>query len=203
MLTIEAKNITKKFNHLQIIADFSYQFKSDIIYGIVGNNGSGKSTLLKIIAGFITPNKGEVSYHFNQQKIPVEVIYKQLSFIAPYIDLIEDFDITEHLLFHFSHKKSILQDHRDIIELMQLPAHKKIKDFSSGMKQKFKLTLAILTESDFLLIDEPGSFLDNATKIYYNYLLQQFQKNRMIIIASNEKNDLESCKEIINIEDYK
>ena len=139
----------------------------------------------------------------NSQIIQVETIYKEISFMAPYIDIIDDFTVSENMKFHFSHKKSYISNESEMLDLMKLPKHKKIRNFSSGMRQKLKLSLSLFTESTVLLLDEPGSFLDIETKNYFRDLLQSLQNKRMVIIASNEKNDLESCTEIINIEDYK
>lgn len=203
MLTIEAQHISKHYNHLSVIYDFSYSFESPATYGIIGSNGSGKSTLLKILAGYITPQSGTLNFKLNNKKIEVENVYRHLSFMAPYIDLMDDFTVRENLQFHFAHKKTIGPTIDEIMELMQLPTEKKIKDFSSGMKQKLKLTTCVLTQSDLLMIDEPGSFLDHTAKNYFQTILQQYKNNRLVFIASNEKNDLESCEEILNIEDYK
>lgn len=203
MLLIEAKKISKKFNQQSIIHQFSHRFQSEISYGIIGSNGSGKSTLLKMIAGYITPNEGEITYSCNNQKIMVDEWYRHLSYAAPYIDLIEDFTIQEQVEFHYTFKQSVLESKDMIFDIMQLPIDKKIRDFSSGMRQKLKLSLAILSQSNLLLIDEPGSFLDLQTKDYFHQLLEQYRNKRLVIIASNEKNDLVSCTEILNIEHYK
>lgn len=203
MLLIEAKDISKKFNQHPIIQQFSHTFQSGNQYGIIGNNGSGKSTLLKILAGYITPNSGSIAYHLNQQNIPADDVYKHLSFAAPYLDVIDDFTIEEQVHFHFTFKKCLLSQTTDIFDIMQLPKEKKIRDFSSGMRQKLKLTLSVLSAGELLLIDEPGSFLDTFAKDYFHQLLEKYGNKRLIMIASNEKNDLVGCTEIINIEHYK
>lgn len=203
MLTLEALHISKQYNQLAVIHDFSHSFKSQTTYGIIGSNGSGKSTLLKILAGYITPQSGTLSCSIDEKKIAIEQLYRHVSFMAPYIDLIDDFTLRENMEFHFAHKKTVGPTIEEIMALMQLPTEKRIKDFSSGMKQKLKLTICVLSDSDILIIDEPGSFLDQTAKTYFQSILQQYNNNRLTIIASNEKNDLESCEEILNIENYK
>lgn len=203
MLTLEALHISKQYNQLAVIHDFSHSFKSQTTYGIIGSNGSGKSTLLKILAGYITPQSGTLTCRLQGKEIAVEALYRHISFMAPYIDLIDDFTVRENLQFHFAHKNSVGPTLDEMMGLMQLPTEKRIKDFSSGMKQKLKLSICVFTSSDILIIDEPGIFLDETAKNYFKGLLQQYKNNRLVIIASNEKNDLESCEEILNIENYK
>ena len=90
------------------------------------------------------PTSGNVQYFKNKNKWPIESIPYTIGLAAPYLNLIEEFSLKEHLEFHFKFRTT----HFTIDEIMkksnfQFSIDKKIKDFSSGMKQRLKLALAL------------------------------------------------------------
>ena len=82
-------------------------------------------------------------------------------------------------------------------------ADKPIADYSSGMKQRVKLAQAIFSDTPVLLLDEPCSNLDQQGVGQYNSWIEQYSKDRLVIIASNDEREYHFCKERIRIEDYK
>jgi ABC-type multidrug transport system ATPase subunit len=203
-LRININSISKKFQKLQIFSGLSFDFSSPHHYGIIGGNGSGKSSLLKVLAGYSTPNQGSVSYSDNNKSIAVEDIYQHTMIAAPYIDLVEDYSIVEQVDFHFKFKNIIEGTSKeDFIAELGFDTSKYIKTYSSGMKQKLKLALGFYSQCDILLIDEPTSFLDKNAIDWFHSKIASLKRDKIVIIASNDKNDLVSCSEIINIENYK
>ncbi len=205
-MNITVENIGKRYLYEWIFKKINFQFKAATRYAILGTNGSGKSTFLKIISGHLSPSKGTILYQENDQSIDSDDVYKQVSFAAPYIDLIEEFTLQEAVEFHqkFKSFRSNITA-TDFLELIQLQhaASKEIRFFSSGMKQRLKLGLAICSNSSILLLDEPTSNLDEKSIDWYQQLLNRFADNRLILIASNEKRDIQDCEEQLNILDYK
>ena len=205
-MNITVENIGKRYLYEWIFKKINFHFKSATRYAILGANGSGKSTFLKIISGHLSPSKGTISYQENGQIIDIDDIYKQVSFAAPYIDLIEEFTLQEAIEFHqkFKSFRSNITT-VEFLEILQLQhaASKEIRFFSSGMKQRLKLGLAICSDTTILLLDEPTSNLDEKSIDWYQQLLNRFAGNRLILIASNEKRDIQECEEQLNIFDYK
>ncbi|MBS1601084.1 MAG: ATP-binding cassette domain-containing protein, partial [Bacteroidetes bacterium] len=123
----------KRFNRDWIFRHLGYEFSSGHSYAITGANGSGKSTLLQSIAGAIALSEGSVDY---AGEAP-ELVYRQLSLAAPYLEVIEEMTVTEFLQFHGSFKKFLPGlGVTDIIVRVGLAAaaHKQIRYYSSGMK---------------------------------------------------------------------
>lgn len=197
----------KKYNTEWIFRDLSYSFEQDHAYAILGRNGSGKSTLLQVIAGSIHPTAGKVDYSMEGQEIPVEKIFQHLTIVAPYQELIEEFTLQEMLNFHFFFKSPVpgfsIPAIIDRIGFKD-PGRKTIRYFSSGMKQRVKIILALLSDVSIVLLDEPTMNLDEAGTNWYLQLVSEMAKNRIILVCSNlQHQETAFCTEKLFIEDYK
>ncbi|MDP9047352.1 MAG: ATP-binding cassette domain-containing protein, partial [Bacteroidota bacterium] len=160
---ITLENIGRRFNRDWIFRGIDYTFTSGKIYAILGPNGSGKSTLLQVLNGSLSPSAGTISYLYDDKKIVIEEVYQYLSLAAPYLELIEEFTLTEMIDFHFKFKNYKAGIDKDkLVALLAMPEsrNKMIKYFSSGMKQRLKLGLAFCSDTPMLMLDEPTSNLD-------------------------------------------
>ncbi len=195
--------VAKRFGQYYILRNVDYHFKSHQIYGVSGSNGSGKSTLLKVLSGYLSFTKGDIKFLKNGKEIGRNDLYSNVCIVAPYIDLIEDFDIKEMYHFHSSFKEipqaKTLEAFREILNYPAIKPGKLIKHYSSGMKKRLALALNILSSCDLLLLDEPTSFLDADGIEWFNNLLQKNHSNKTIIIASNDVADFKLCKEVITM----
>ena len=201
-MQISLEQACQRFNKEWIFKNLNFQFEAGKHYALVGNNGSGKSTLLQIIAGYSGLTKGSISWS------PFDAIniYKQISFAAPYLELVEEFTATEQFEFQ-AQFKSIQKDLsiEKILELIGLKnaAHKQIRYYSSGMKQRLKLALAIFSDCPILLLDEPCSNLDKEGYGLYDTLIKEYAMHKLIIVGSNDPAEYHFCKEQVNLMDYK
>ncbi|MCR9252225.1 MAG: ABC transporter ATP-binding protein [bacterium] len=205
-MDISAENITKRFENEWIVKDFSHNFENGSKTAIIGQNGSGKSTLLKIIAGIMLPNKGKIEYRVDKKVISAEEVYKKISFCSPAQELIEEFTLEEILKFHFKFRKPILNYNvQDIIELTYFKGNKNklVKNFSSGMKQRLKLGLALFTESSVILLDEPTTNMDETGISWYQETILKLLNDRSVIISSNQNQEYEFCESHISMQDFK
>lgn len=206
-MKIVLNNIGKRFNRHWIFKNINYEFSSDHAYVILGANGSGKSTLLQVLAGNSIPSEGLISHFDKNGKISEEKIYTQVGISAPYSDLIEAYTLEEAIQFHFQFKeyyKGITKE--NILDILGLDNSRKknIKDFSSGMKQRVKLALAVLSNSPFLFLDEPLSNLDRNGVEWYRQLMKNHTENRLIVVCSNQqKDEYDFCTKEFSVEDFK
>ena len=200
-MEILVQNLSKKFRQEFVIRQFNYTFLSGNSYAITGPNGSGKSTLLQLIAQFTLPNTGTVEMF----GVDPEFVYSQLTYAAPYVELIEEYTLTEHLEILLKNNYLPASITLDILEDfidLQPGKFKLIKNYSSGMRQKIKLGFALLSERPVLLLDEPTTNFDEQAKNWFFNRLEQ-QRHKLIIIASNEAREIEFCHEKIAIQDFK
>ena len=183
------------------------ELSSQHAYLISGHNGSGKSTLLKLLTGYISPNEGNITWHKDQQIIPIEQWPELLAVCTPYLELIEEFTLQEMLDYHQKIKPLnqvyTAQSFAKKIEL-DFQSDKAIRYFSSGMKQRVKLGLVFFSGCEVILLDEPVSNLDKSGIQWYKNQIEQLNtENRLIVVCSNNQEE-ESffCNHEIRIEDY-
>jgi ABC-type multidrug transport system ATPase subunit len=205
-ISIRLTDLSKRFNREWIFKNINYQFNSGQFYAITGPNGSGKSTLMQVLSGLVPPSSGKIMYSMGEGVIPSEEIYKHITYAAPYMDLIEEFTLEEHLRFHFSLRKMKEGlDLNGLINILHLEKARKkhIGNFSSGMKQRVKLALAFYTQSDIIILDEPGTNLDEPTFNWYFQMLTRESGNSLVLIASNNPAEYPAETIKLNIQEFK
>ena len=205
-MDIELKKVGKRYIRRWVFKDISYRIPQGSRIGVTGHNGSGKSTLLRILTGALPVSQGEVEYRNSSgEVIASDKVYSHFSFAAPYADLIEEMTIAEALKFHRSFREMKPGcDTGQFVQLLgsQFYAGMYLKSMSSGMKQRMRVALAIMTECDILVLDEPTSNLDEAGKAWFQSMLNRVGDSTTMIIASNESEDMAVCREFINIPDH-
>ncbi|MBL7937172.1 MAG: ABC transporter ATP-binding protein [Bacteroidia bacterium] len=206
-VTIKLTDAGKKFGREWIFRNVSLDISSGQKIAILGLNGSGKSTLLQALTGYLTLNEGELTYSTHDKNIDSENQYSFISLASPYLELVEDFTLQEQIA-HTQIYKPFLNSLNvaQIVELSGLGAHKDkfIKLFSSGMKQRLKLTLAILADAPVLFLDEPTTNLDATVIDWYKYMINTYALHKTIIVCSNSiKDEYAFCDKVISMEDFK
>ncbi|MGZ3952846.1 MAG: ABC transporter ATP-binding protein [Flavisolibacter sp.] len=205
-MRIKLSNAGKRFNREWIFRNADLEFSSTSSYAITGPNGSGKSTMLQCIGGMLQPSEGTIQYSTKDRQLASEKAYSEISFCAPYLDLVEEMTLVEFLQFH-NQFKSFLRDCSisDIIEEVGLKAasDKQIRFYSSGMKQRVKLAQAIYSDTSIVLLDEPSTNLDTKGIKLYNSLIEKYCNDRLVIVCSNDEVEYSFTKERISVLDYK
>lgn len=209
VFSLQLQNLGKRFNRHWIFRHVNVAFQSGNAYAITGPNGSGKSTLLQVLAGAMQHSEGSFELGNGNpatNTIPPENYYNHISIAAPYLELIEELTLKEFLEFHFKFKP-VLPGHTipSIIDNIGLndAGAKQIRYYSSGMKQRVKLAQAIFSNTALVLLDEPTTNLDVTGIELYQKLVQDYCQNRLLIVCSNDENEISFCKERLNISDFK
>ena len=196
----------KRFNRDWIFRHLNYEFHTGCQYAITGPNGSGKSTLLQSIAGAIAVSEGAVAYNASPAPVPPDHAYRYLSLAAPYLSPIEEMTVTEFLDFHKIFKPFLPNlTSADIIRTVGLEpaAHKQIRFYSSGMKQRVRLAQALFSDTPVILLDEPCTNLDTDGIALYRDLIRQYAASRLLVVSSNDSQEYDFCGKILNIMEYK
>jgi ABC-type multidrug transport system ATPase subunit len=200
-MQIMVKNLAKQFGREWIFKNLDFEFSSNQSYAIIGNNGSGKSTLLKVLAGVMPTTQGEIKYITDKAKeIKAEDWFNHLAIATPYLELIEEFSLEETIDFYTSFKRLTISK-KDLIKRLEFQKnkHKQVRFFSSGMKQKLKLGLAMFSDVKVLLLDEPTSNLDEANISWYLFHIKNVLRDRLTIICSNQPIEYNFCNQNIDL----
>lgn len=206
-MQIQLENIGKRFNREWIFRNIQVTFEKGTQCAILGGNGSGKSTLLQVLSGYLTPSEGVVNWADDSGKIPSDKIFRQLSLATPYMSVHDEFTLKEN--FEFFQKFKRLRNDLDVLSFAQRiglepQLNKQLKFFSSGMRQRVKLGLAILGDTELLLLDEPTSHLDANAIGWYQELLKENSSGRSVFVASNSHADeIFLCTSRLVVDDYK
>jgi ABC-type multidrug transport system ATPase subunit len=206
MFTLQVQNASKRFHREWIFKNLDLELSAGDTLAITGGNGSGKSTLLKCLSGAIPITQGSIEYRGATGILAEESWFRSLAIATPYLELPEEFTLNEALTFHFQFKKTLNQlTTQEILAILGLEKHqsKSISQFSSGMKQRVKLALAIFSEVPLLFLDEPTTNLDKQGVNWYLELIKRYAKDRILVICSNEPREYDFCEKKLSLEDFK
>jgi ABC-type multidrug transport system ATPase subunit len=203
------RDLSKKVGAREVLfSNLSAEFSNGEVVSITGPNGSGKSTFLKIIAAATKPTKGKIEIQVNQKSINHSDFHNYFGYVAPYLNLYEEFHPLEHikviskiLAVQFDAKTAMR-----LLERFELHKHflKPIRVFSSGMKQRMRFILSILNDPIVLLLDEPFSNLDDSGIEICKEIIDEKRKNGgLILIASNDEREITLSSKQINLRNFK
>jgi ABC-type multidrug transport system ATPase subunit len=202
-MEVVLENISKTFGRQVVISDLSHHFQDGSTTAVLGGNGSGKSTLLQLILGSLTPSQGRIHYSRNGNDLKRENAAFSISMASPYLELIEELTGMEFLNFYsgfrpFRHKFSS----QDVLKraLLEDSSEKQIRHYSSGMRQRLRLAIALLSEAHLILLDEPSSNLDPRGVEWYRQLIQEERQGRTLIIGSNfDDREMDFCSQRLSV----
>jgi len=205
-MKISLTDAGKRFNRDWIFRHLTYEFSAGQSYAIVGPNGSGKSTLLQVLSGSMQVNEGNGAWAIDNKPLELEKVYNHISICAPYLELVEEMTLIEFLNFHAGFKpflSSITSEKIISILGLENAVNKQIRNYSSGMRQRVKLAQAIFSDVPVVLLDEPCTNFDAAGIQLYHSLINDYCKNRMVVVSSNDEVEFSFCKEKISLTAYK
>jgi len=205
-MQIEAQGLGRRYGRQWIFKDLSHAFGPGTATAVLGPNGAGKSTLLSILAGQLLPTAGQVQYTLAARPLAVAEVPRQLAYCAPYLELPEDFTLLELLAFHTRLKPlrpGITTASLVDIMYLQKARHQPVREFSSGMKQRLKLGLALYAAAPLLLLDEPTTNLDATGAAWYQeHVARVRDAQRLVIVSSNVPAEYAFCEAQVRITDF-
>lgn len=199
-MKLEIKNLSKKFKDVYVLKDINLTFESGKIYGFTGRNGSGKSVLLKIICGFYTPSSGEVLLD-NYNYILNNDFPKSTRCLIEKPNFLPDLTGYENLKLLASIENKIGdKEIMDTIEKLNLKEeiNKKYSKYSLGTKQKLGIAQVLMEDPELIVLDEPLNGIENETaKEVRKILNEEKKKDKIIIVASHIKEDIDTLADIV------
>lgn len=202
---LQVIDLEKKYNGKTILDKVNFGLEKGQIKALVGPNGSGKTTLMNSISNSIKIDGGKLV--IDNEQYDDEKIFNKLTFFRD--ETILDFNMKgiDYLeLIKNAYKKST-EDVNDICKKYEIEgfAHKRVGEYSLGMKKKLMLAMSFLPGNDYVLLDEPLNGLDPTSVIKTKNLLKEIAKQNVgIIISSHGLNDLDDIsRDILFLKDKK
>jgi ABC-2 type transport system ATP-binding protein len=180
---IEFKNVTKNYGKTTALRDFSFKIDQPGIYCLLGRNGAGKTTLLKTLAGYITATTGEVIV--KEKPVSMLSMPDEVCFVEPDAS---QFNIRLKELLKAAATINPLFDYSfasELAERFELDTQKKYKYLSFGMKAMANSIIALASNKEILLFDEPVLGFDPIMcKTFYDLLMESCAEKPKIVIVS-------------------
>ncbi len=195
---VEIKNLSKKYNGFQL-KNINMELPKGMIMGLIGENGAGKTTTIKSILNIIN-SEGSIKIFgkdikLNEKEVKEEIgVVLDDSFLSEYLTAKQVNSIMKSMYKNWDE-----QLYFKYLENFKLPKNKLVKDFSSGMKMKLKVTTALSHHPKLLILDEPTSGLDPVARNEILDIFQDFIQNEenSILVSSHITSDLEHIADYI------
>ena len=196
---LEVKNLCKKYNGFEL-KNVNIELPKGMIMGLIGENGAGKSTTIKSILNVINVDNGDIKIFGldikkDDKKIKEDIgVVLDDSFLSEYLNPTDINKMMKNIYKNWDEELYF-----KYIEDFKLPKDKISKDFSSGMKMKLKIAVAISHHPKLLILDEPTSGLDPVARNEILDIFQEFIQNEenSILVSSHITSDLEHIADYI------
>lgn len=188
---LKTKNLTKSYKGFNALNDVSVSLKAGKIYGLIGRNGAGKSTFMRLVTGLAFPTSGSIELFGNTGEKALREGRKRIGSMIEYPSLDLNMTAKDNLRLHRIMKGVPDKNVEDeVLELVGLTNtdKKKTRNFSLGMKQRLGIAIALLSNPEFLILDEPINGLDPLGVVEIRKLLIKLCEERQITILISSHN---------------
>ena len=195
-VSVAGSQLSHRFGRRQTgIADLTFEFTGPGAVAVTGPNGSGKSTLLRILAGLLRPSAGVTTLQVAGREVPPAARRTVLGLATPELSFYEEFSAAENL--HFAAETHGLADPADASRIalervgLATRAGDLVATYSSGMKQRLRLAFALLHGPALLLLDEPGSHLDDEGRAAVRAVVAHQSQRGLVFVATNDPEEIQ------------
>lgn len=206
---IQISGLTKEYSHIKVLDNLSLRVYSGDIVGLIGPNGAGKSTTMKIIMRLIRQTSGDIKIYGNNNINNTYDITQKIGFASEspsfynYLSGYSNLQLMANLYQDVDKKR--IDELVDFVGLGE-SINRKVKTYSTGMRQRLGLARALLNEPNLLILDEPTNGLDpRGMKDFYE-ILEKLAKEKgiAILISSHQLHDIEKiCNKVVMIDEGK
>lgn len=203
-IRIKVDNISKSFKDTPVLKHVTLSCESGKIYGIVGHNGSGKTVLFKCICGFLTCDQGSIWIDNKKMGKDIDML-TSAGVIIEEPGFLRNWSGYHNLDFLWTIRKKKDKEYLySVLEKVGLnPKLKRpVGKYSLGMRQRLAIAQAIMEDPQILVLDEPMNGLDkNGVKEMRNLFLQMKKENKLILLASHNREDIDTlCDEVYEMD---
>lgn len=188
MTGLEARDVSVRFGSLQALDQVTLRLEAGRAVMMVGPNGAGKSTLIKVLLGLVRPDTG--SFQRNGQAAAIDNEWKEKTGYLPEAVAFSENLTGTQLLHFFASARGVSRDRvQQVLERIGLQAasRRRIRGYSRGMRQRLGLGVAILSEPELLVLDEPTAGLDQeGLSVLWSILAEWREAGRMVLASTHD-----------------
>ncbi len=191
--TVTARGLTHRYGARTVLEQLSFEFTGPGIVAVRGPNGAGKTTLLRLLAGLLRPSSGEAAVSVDGIALPFKDRHRGVGYAGPDLAFYPELTALENLTFAAEARGLARPRERGRQRLdavgLGARADERVAALSSGMGQRLRLAFALLDDPPLLLLDEPGSHLDDGGRARLTALIREEGARRLVMIATNDERE--------------
>lgn len=200
---IKGDAVSHRYGPRVALRPVSFEVASPGAVAVTGENGSGKSTLLRILSGLLRPTRGASTIEVGGVALPARERRHHVGLATPELSFYEEFTAEENLRFAAEARglTNVQESVQDALVKTGLTprAGDRVAAFSSGMKQRLRLAFAVLHRPPVLMLDEPGSHLDEEGRAVVERLVLDHSAAGLVVIATNDPQEIQLAQSRIQL----
>jgi ABC-2 type transport system ATP-binding protein len=201
---IQVKNLTKKFGNKTALSDVSFSVPKGEIVGFLGPNGAGKTTAIRSLMDFIRPTSGSIIINGKDAHASSTELKNIIGFLPSDLQLNPTWTAEDHIKIADS-VRGESEETQKLVELLDLDTSVKVKNLSTGNKQKLSIVLAFAGNPKIIIMDEPTRGLDPVLQNTIYEMLEKYTKQgNTVFFSSHNLSEVQRiCDTVILIKDGK
>lgn len=194
---LQLRQLVKHFGLTKAVDDISFAVEAGEVFGFLGPNGAGKTTTIRCLMDFLRPTAGSAEVFGLNASTHGVAARKRVGFMPPTTSLNERWTGQEHIDYARALRRQA--DRADeLVRRLDLEANKKVKQLSTGNRQKLSLVLAFMFNADLIILDEPTNGLDPLLQqTVYELIRDAHQRGATVFMSSHNLSEVErTCSRV-------
>lgn len=199
----QARDLGHRYGRRTALEPISFALQSPGSAAVTGPNGSGKTTLLRIVSGLLRPQRGTCAVTVGGREVVPAERRRWVGYAGPALAFYDELSVAENLTF-VAETRGLAHAGRAVAVALDrvglgVRAADRVTALSSGMLQRLRLAFAVLHRPPVLLLDEPGSHMDDEGRAMLGRLVEEERRQGLVLIATNDEREWRLAEQRIEL----